>query len=721
MKFLPVFILLFSSSWLQAQTGNPATYKVGVAFPSNLMPVNDRYEFQLSTGEKLIIDTGHKSAYFERAFKTGDHYSISQISGTRTCTFANNEQQGTVSNHDIMMNLNCGAVKTSLGKMKLLSDVTGESFSFKDNYGRSRTIPTPWANDINLGGFPTGDPFMFQQTGGPRTCVITPALTVFPETSFFIQVDCRKNNNTGIQVGPAGSVAPVKLTGTLTAPAGTKLVLELTVNGKTSSLPVTASGNTGTTITEFSFAGTYLPGTPYKVNIKTVPATITCAITENADATISSAGAKVRVVCDKTYDLVTRSSDDKLTNTYYESWAPVIAGKGADEGRYVAFAMYGKGVDGSSGNHRQIFWRDRKTGITKLVSKNAAGNEGDANSFVPSISADGQSVAFESYAKNLCDGDNNGSRDVFVWNTKTGKVTLVSKGMAGGTANSESSEPVISGDGSVIAYTSNASNIAELGPLYSTPNVYVYDVNTGAAFFITKDHEKGTAAGGYAPAISEDGNKVAFCAFTYKLTPNDNNNLWDIFLWEKGKQGLKRISKTAAGGERNQGTESSSRVVYPALSGNGEYIAFATTSSDIVNDDKNELQDIYLYQTTTGQIKRVSSLNKTTEGNGDSPVGQGERVGINYDGSWITYNTSATNFGVPKGNIVLHNTITGQVVPVTQITHGSTARPMLSRSGSYIVAGCSEMYDKRFSSSGIFAIFTGKGNCSNCEPLNTPQ
>ncbi len=91
-----------------------------------------------------------------------------------------------------------------------------------------------------------------------------------------------------------------------------------------------------------------------------------------------------------------------------------------------------------------------------------------------------------------------------------------------------------------------------------------------------------------------------------------------------------------------------------------------------------------------------------------SPAGQGERIGISYDGTWITYNTNASNLGVPKGNIVKQNTETGEIIPVTKITNGSTARPMISREGNFVIAGCSEKYDKRFSSSGIFVIYTGK-------------
>jgi hypothetical protein len=405
------------------------------------------------------------------------------------------------------------------------------------------------------------------------------------------------------------------------------------------------------------------------------------------------------------YDLISRSSDNKILNTYYESGAPVIAGKNEDEGRYVAFTMYGKGIDGSSGNYRQVYWRDRKENITKLISKNTTGAEGDGNSFAPSISADGRSVVFETHAKNLAVSDGNSVRDVYHWSQTTGTLTHISKSQAGEPGNSESYEPVISGDGNSVAYTSGASNIVTLEPVFNTPNVYVYDIRSGSTSFITKDYDNGKAAGGYAPAISDDGSKIAFCAFTSRLVQDDKNNLWDIFLWEKGKPGLKRISVPSIGAERDQGTESSSRVVWPSISGDGSSIVFATTSTTLAGDDRNGTQDIFLYSTITNSIKRVSTLNNTTEGNGDSPISQGERIGISYDGKWITYNTNATNFGVPKGNIVVQNTISGKIIPVTSITTGSTGTPMLSRHGYYVVAGCSESFDKRYPSSGLFTFY----------------
>src|SRR6266496_859357 len=52
-------------------------------------------------------------------------------------------------------------------------------------------------------------------------------------------------------------------------------------------------------------------------------------------------------------ELVSRSTDDKSIGTFYSASAPAIGGKGADEGRYVAFVSNAAGLGGSKGSHRQ--------------------------------------------------------------------------------------------------------------------------------------------------------------------------------------------------------------------------------------------------------------------------------------------------------------------------------------------------------------------------------
>ncbi len=707
-KFLLVITgLLFTVVTILAQQGNQPPnnlpkFKIQVSYASSLMPVNDRYKLELNDSERIILDSGQMVVSFSKLFRTGESFTVRLISSPRPANLSTTGNpdsiaSGVVGNADVYITLNCTPPQLTMIKMNIMGVEAGETFRFADKYKRTYTIP--FSTTTNLGGFPVGDPLIITQTGGPRPCIFTPASGVVSNNQVTIQCDCRKNPGTG---SPS---ATIKQKGRFSAPAGTKIVLKINNSDTLTITQPSGTGNAWLPTMDFSFPKPYPVGTAYSVMVKSAPPDLGCAVYENATGNISDSTV-VRVRCDKTYDLVSRSTDNKILNTYYESFNPVIGGADEDEGRYVAFGAYGKDMDGSSGNFRQIFLRDRKTGVTKLISKTTSGAEANGNCQMAAISADGKTVAFESYATNLASDDNNGARDVFVWSAKSGLVKLISKSPSGSAANGESYEPSVSDDGSVIAYTSAASNIVPLEPVFSTPNVYVYNQTSGNQI-ISKDYETGKAASGYSPSVSGDGKRVAFCAFSNRLIKDDNNNLWDIFLWQYGKSALQRISLTETGGERNQGTESSSRVVAPAISGNGKFIAYATTATNIVPDDNNGMQDIFLYEIASGKVKRISTGVNNPESNGDSPIGQGEKPGISDDGNWITYNTAASNLGVPKGNIVLQNTRTGKIFPITGTTAGSTSRPMLSKYGSYVVAGCSEKYDKRFASSGIFTFYTG--------------
>lgn len=169
------------------------------------------------------------------------------------------------------------------------------------------------------------------------------------------------------------------------------------------------------------------------------------------------------------------------------------------------------------------------------------------------------------------------------------------------------------------------------------------------------------------------------------------------------------------GKEHNQGEESATRRIASCISGNGRYVAYATTSNNIVPNDNNKFQDVFVYDIETGKVTIASQTNDGNSSDGDSPVEQGERVAISYDGTWVAFPTKATNLGASSFNIILHNMITGKKQIVTNTKGSYVGRPAISYSGSYVVFGKSEGLDNRFSSSGMFAHFTGNGPCRNCK------
>ncbi len=403
----------------------------------------------------------------------------------------------------------------------------------------------------------------------------------------------------------------------------------------------------------------------------------------------------------RNFELVSRSSDDKVLGTFYETFTPVIGGSGADDGRYVAFVTYTKDL-GGSGKYRQIVWRDRKTGETRLVSQGMNGAEGNQNSYNPAISADGKSVAFESYATNLVPIDTNNVRDVFVWNAGTNTVSAVSENR-GIEANNEAFEPTISADGNLIAFSSSAGNLTPGVDGTSTVNVYLRDMRSGAVTLISKNEKTGKGGGGSRPSISEDGSRIAFYSY-FPLTKEDQNDLWDIYVWESGSSKLKRVSKTASGGDKDQGAESASRVVAPSISGNGKFVAFATTATNMVADDTNKLQDVFVADIDSGKIIRASVGENYAQGDGDSPIEQGEKIAVSFDGQWVAFSTKAKNLG---GNILMKNIQTNRILKISTDANSTVGQPAMSRNGGFLIFGSNLRLDKRFQSSGIFTAVTG--------------
>jgi Tol biopolymer transport system component len=146
------------------------------------------------------------------------------------------------------------------------------------------------------------------------------------------------------------------------------------------------------------------------------------------------------------------------------SFAPAVSGNG----RYVAFVssaaldvgapreQSAKGAQRS----RQVYLRDLENGITRRVSRTSAGNEPDGPSFHPAVSGDGRMVAFASQATNLGMRDRNRVEDVFLHDTHTRQTTLVSRSARGGSASGPSQYPTLSANGRFVAFVSDASDLA---------------------------------------------------------------------------------------------------------------------------------------------------------------------------------------------------------------------------------------------------------------------
>jgi hypothetical protein len=121
-----------------------------------------------------------------------------------------------------------------------------------------------------------------------------------------------------------------------------------------------------------------------------------------------------------------------------------------------------------NGSLPDVVLRDVTAGTTTLASRSTGpdGLSGNAGSERPSISADGTRIAFETVATNLVAPDVNGTLDVLVRDTAAATTERVSRapGDAGAQADGPSGTPSISGDGNCIAFETTAQNIGVTPP-----------------------------------------------------------------------------------------------------------------------------------------------------------------------------------------------------------------------------------------------------------------
>jgi Tol biopolymer transport system component len=141
------------------------------------------------------------------------------------------------------------------------------------------------------------------------------------------------------------------------------------------------------------------------------------------------------------------------------------------DGRLIAFES---GPDPfSTDTARQVWLLDRQAASVQLISSSAQ-TTGPANgdSTWPTLSANGRYLTFQSEATDIVSDDSNGLGDVFVRDLLTGQIARLSTSQSGGAAgNSLSGNPALSADGETLAFTSFASDLVS-GDLNASSDVF---------------------------------------------------------------------------------------------------------------------------------------------------------------------------------------------------------------------------------------------------------
>lgn len=279
------------------------------------------------------------------------------------------------------------------------------------------------------------------------------------------------------------------------------------------------------------------------------------------------------------------------------------------DGKHVAFTSNATNLTRKSGNGG-VYLRNLATGHTRVVSLKQDGTAASASS--PSLSANGRYVAFASFQSDIVSGDTNDAFDVFVRDRRLRTTTRVSVDSAGAQAvGGGSFQPSISSDGQRIAFASEATNLVA-GDTNGARDIFLRDLRaatTVRASVASDDSQANRESGGpgfrggstFGPDISGDGRFVTFDSIASNLVAGDTNTCTfspggqsfpesgecpDIFVRDIEGGTTTRVSVSTGG------TQADDASTDPAISTDGLHVVFFS-AADLVADDTNTCQPFF--------------------------------------------------------------------------------------------------------------------------------
>ena len=328
----------------------------------------------------------------------------------------------------------------------------------------------------------------------------------------------------------------------------------------------------------------------------------------------------------------------------------------------------------------------------ELVSVAGNGTQGDSYSEEASVSANGRFVAFQSSAANFAAGDRPATRpfgdseaDIFVVDTQTGVIELISAGLDGLPANA-SREPALSGDGRYVAFESRATNLVP-NDTNDAPDIFLFDRQNGTLVRINLG-PNGEEADGLSSeaAISDDGRFVVFESTAPNLVSDDMNERRDVFLWSRESGSIERISIAHDGGDPDNISDQ------PRISATGRFIVFESNAMNLVPVDTNSRRDVFLFDRALGTMEIVDVAVDGAQSDATS-----RNPAVSSDGRYVAFDSGATNL-VPdmldsSSNIFVKDRQTGVVELISQSSSGVPAdafceEPSMSTDGRFVAFDC---------------------------------
>ena len=414
----------------------------------------------------------------------------------------------------------------------------------------------------------------------------------------------------------------------------------------------------------------------------------------------------------------------------------------SDDGAFVAFASGATNLVAAQSDvpgTNDVFVWSRASGTTVLVSHTTAGATTAAGnrSENPTISGNGAYVAFSSHATTLIAGqvDTNADSDVFLFDRALGSNTLASHLPALPTSTDPdgySGNPVLNGDGSLLAYTS-VSQVMVAGQSDASPlsdDVFLFARATGSNTLVSHTAASSTTTGAGSTVFarfSGDDEYLVLASRANNLVAAqvDGNDFGDALMGEDIFRyaidtGVIELLSHAAGQPARAGRFMS---FLPSIDEDGDRVVFVSEGDDLgLPPDGNDERDVYLW--SGGDPALLSRRDAAAD-----PVGMigASEVAVSADGRWVAFVSEARNVypglvdddsqNASRGrddDIFLLDRDNGTYVLVSRSNAGQditsnndSRRPRVSGDGRYVVfeSAATDMVAGQSDSNGNYDIF----------------
>ena len=267
------------------------------------------------------------------------------------------------------------------------------------------------------------------------------------------------------------------------------------------------------------------------------------------------------------------------------------------------------------------------------------------------------------------------------WHNPSAAIVSVNKDVV---ANAPAEFPSVNADGSLVAFQSAADNLSD-GDANEAPDVFVAQMGDGGSgsqsfrmlrvsIYATGDARRDADSFAPAPqapaAVSADGNLVAFASDSSNLVPGDTNGVSDIFIRNRGTGRTERVSVPSGGGQADGPS------IAPAMSADGRFVVFASEAGNLVPGDTNGVMDIYVRDRVRNETRRLSEK----PGAGQSPL-SAQHPTISPNGQWVAFDSAGEFAATPQSgsgrpNVFRFNMESGNIdmVSVMMPDSNSTSR-----------------------------------------------